>query len=77
MNIDLAQQQQTNLTNEVNVTATPWKTISGKRDKRRKRPVEQPVLSEHIPGHKGEQEVDWLVNFIEVSVFESVKALKD
>lgn len=34
---------------------------------RKKRPVEQPVLSQHIPGHKGEQEVDWLVNFIEVS----------
>ena len=35
---------------------------------RKKRPTQQPVLSQHIPGHKGEQEVDWLVRFIEVSL---------
>lgn len=48
-------------------SANSWKTMSGKRDKRRRKPTEQPVLSQHIPGHKGEQEVDWLVKFIEVS----------
>lgn len=63
---------QSNLTNQISASSsidtniTNWITIN-KRDKRRKRPTEQPVLSEHIPGHKGEQEVDWLVNFIEVS----------
>lgn len=49
-----------------NNTVSSWKTISGKRDKRRKKPAEQPVLSQHIPGHKGEHEVDWLVKYIEV-----------
>lgn len=50
---------------EKGTSANSWKTISGKRDKRRRKPLEQPVLSQHIPGHKGEQEVDWLVQFIE------------
>lgn len=49
-------------------TVNSWKTINGKRDKRRRKPAEQPVLSQHIPGHRGEQEVDWLVKFIEVSI---------
>lgn len=66
------QQQQSNLTHQnstnsaIDNNITNWITIN-KRDKRRKRPAEQPVLSQHIPGHKGEQEVEWLVKFIEVS----------
>lgn len=64
--------QQNNISSSIDTNVTswnpePWKTISGKRDKRRKKPIEQPVLSQHIPGHKGEQEVEWLVKFIEVS----------
>lgn len=68
------QQHQSNLTHQnstnstIDTNITNWITIN-KRDKRRKRPAEQPVLSQHIPGHKGEQEVDWLVNFIEVSLY--------
>lgn len=54
------------ISNNISITNS-WKTMSGKRDKRRRKPTEQPVLSQHIPGHRGEQEVDWLVNFIEVS----------
>lgn len=38
-----------------------------KLDKRRRRLAEQPVLSQDIPGYKGEQDVDSLVKFIEVS----------
>lgn len=57
-----------NLTSESIIAGNSWRTISAKRDKRRRKPAEQPVLSQHIPGHKGEQEVDWLVNFIEVSL---------
>jgi hypothetical protein len=57
---------QSGINSTIDANITNWITIN-KRDKRRKRPTEQPVLSQHIPGHKGEQEVDWLVNFIEVS----------
>lgn len=58
-----------NLLTESMISGNSWKTIGGKRDKRRKRAAEQSVLSEQIPGYKGLQEVDWLVNFIEVSIF--------
>lgn len=35
---------------------------------RKKRPIEQPIFSEHIPGHRGEQEVECLVQYIQVSL---------
>lgn len=77
LQVDLTQHNIDNNTNQINSSvnvisdnisiANSWKTISGKRDKRRRKPTEQPVLSQHIPGHRGEQELDLLVNFIEVS----------
>lgn len=57
-----------NLTSSVDtnlLTGSSWKTISGKHDKRKRKPAEKPVLAKQIPGHQGEQELDWLVNFIE------------
>jgi len=43
---------------------------------RKKRPVPQPVLSQNIPGHRGGQEVDLLVDYIEVSTLTSVEFFK-
>lgn len=50
-------------------TDVSWKTISGKRDKRRKKPAEKIVLTEDIPGHRGDTmvDIDDLVNYIESS----------
>lgn len=44
-----------------------WKTISGRRDKRRKKPIEVKIKAEQIPGHIGYRTVDELAKFIEVS----------
>lgn len=47
--------------------ASSWKTYNAKRDKRRKKPVERKILAKEIPGHRGDQTVEELTKFIEVS----------